>query len=140
MVPVAAVEEIVEIDPARTTRTPQRGGGGVEVRLIERRGVAVPLLQLDEVFALPRDEGAAPTGLHRKAIVVRRGGSPYAFGVDRMLGQQEVVVRPVIDPLVRVPGVAGSTDLGDGRPVLVLDLIQLSERIAADATRRSLPP
>jgi two-component system chemotaxis sensor kinase CheA len=140
VVPVAAVEEIVEIDPARTTKTPQLPGAGAEVRLIERRGVAVPLLQLDEVFALQREAPEPATGLHRKAIVVRRGGAPYAFGVDRMLGQQEVVVRPVIDPLVRVPGVAGSTDLGDGKPVLVLDLIQLSERVAADATRRSLPP
>ena len=48
-----------------------------------------------------------------------------AFGVDRMLGQQEVVVRPLDDDLVRVPGVAGATDLGDGRPTLVLDLVGL---------------
>jgi two-component system chemotaxis sensor kinase CheA len=43
-----------------------------------------------------------------------------------MLGQQEVVVRPVIDPLVRTPGVSGTTDLGDGRPTLVLDLPALT--------------
>ena len=38
-----------------------------------------------------------------------------------MLGRHEVVVRRVDDPLVRVPGVAGATDLGTGRPTLVLD-------------------
>lgn len=135
VVPVAAVDEIVELDPARTTRTPPRPGLAAAVSLIERRGAAVPLIQLDQVFALPPDPGGVPPGLRGKAIVVRRAGAPYAFGVDRMLGQQEVVVRPVVDPLVRITGVAGSTDLGDGRPVLVLDLIALSERLGADAAR-----
>jgi two-component system chemotaxis sensor kinase CheA len=37
-----------------------------------------------------------------------------------------VVVRPLEDPLGRVPGVTGATDLGDGRPTLVLDLYALA--------------
>jgi two-component system chemotaxis sensor kinase CheA len=37
-------------------------------------------------------------------------------------------VRPVKDPLVNVAGVSGSTDLGDGRPTLVLDLLGLMGR------------
>ena len=49
-----------------------------------------------------------------------------AFTVDHMLGQQELVVKPLEDPLVKVPGVTGSTDLGDGLPTLVLDLWALS--------------
>ncbi len=43
-----------------------------------------------------------------------------------MFGQQEVVVRPLEDPLVRVRGVTGATDLGDGKPTLVLDLLGLA--------------
>jgi two-component system chemotaxis sensor kinase CheA len=57
---------------------------------------------------------------------VRRNAEPYGFEVDRMLGQQEVVVRPLEDPLVHVIGVTGSTDLGDGLPTLVLDLLSLT--------------
>jgi two-component system, chemotaxis family, sensor kinase CheA len=38
-------------------------------------------------------------------------------------------VRPLVDELVKVAGVTGSTDLGDGRPVLVLDLIALADRL-----------
>ena len=48
-----------------------------------------------------------------------------------MLGQQEVVVRPLEDALVRVTGVSGTTDLGDGRPTLVLDLAALGDRLCA---------
>ena len=61
--------------------------------------------------------------------IVRRRGAPHAFGVDAMLGQHEVVVRPLEDPLLRVPGLTGSTDLGDGHPVLVVDLFALSQRL-----------
>jgi two-component system chemotaxis sensor kinase CheA len=61
-------------------------------------------------------------------MVIRHNGELIAFAIDRMLGRQEVVVRPVDDPLVRAPGIAGATDLGDGRPTLVLDLSELGER------------
>ena len=67
----------------------------------------------------------------RKAMVIRRNGELIAFAVDRMLGRHEVVVRPVADPLVRVPGISGATDLGDGCPTLVLDLFELGARVAA---------
>ncbi|WP_437839190.1 chemotaxis protein CheA [Sorangium sp. So ce1153] len=171
--PVAGVEEVMEIDPARIFRGPApgrargaselpalgrargvaalpapggaRGGaslpaapggahggtatpppgrarGGTE--LIERRGEVVPIVDLGALFELG-DAGAS------RALVVRRNGAPFAFGVTRVLGQQEVVVRPLEDPLVKVPGVSGSTDLGDGRPTLVLDLVTLSGRLSS---------
>jgi two-component system chemotaxis sensor kinase CheA len=42
--------------------------------------------------------------------------------VDKVLGLREVVVRSLPDPLTAVPGVSGATELGDGRPVLILDI------------------
>lgn len=114
VVPVAAIDEIFELDEAGTT-TP-----GGRVQLVERRGAAVPLLSLGAVLAID-------AGTHaRKALLTRRNGEPIAFAVDRMLGRHEVVVRPVDDPLVRWPGIAGATDLGDGKPTLVLDLGELA--------------
>ncbi|WP_437310191.1 chemotaxis protein CheA [Sorangium sp. So ce388] len=101
---------------------PGRARGGTE--LIERRGEVVPIVDLGALFEL------GETGASR-ALVVRRNGAPFAFGVTRVLGQQEVVVRPLEDPLVKVPGVSGSTDLGDGRPTLVLDLVTLSGRLSS---------
>ncbi|MFT3776033.1 MAG: chemotaxis protein CheW [Minicystis sp.] len=112
--PVAGVEEIVEASARQTLRGPPLRRGRAAIDLIEHRGEIVPMVSLSEVFALPAD-GAS------KALVVRRNGAPFAFAVCRMLTQQEVVVRPLSDPLVRVAGVSGSTDLGDGRPTLVLD-------------------
>jgi two-component system chemotaxis sensor kinase CheA len=127
-VPVAMVDEVFEIDPTRVLssaafRTDKRG----VVSLIDRRGAPLPIVNLDSLFAIER----AAVQL-RAALVVRRNGEPIGFEVDQILGQQEVVVRPVDDPLVRVPGVVGATDLGDGRPTLVLDLVALSATLSAD--------
>jgi two-component system chemotaxis sensor kinase CheA len=126
VVPVAMVDEIIEVDRAGLVPLPGNDDGSPTVDIISRRGMAVPLLQLAQVFKL-----RGVTERACKAIIVRRAGSPVAFGVDRMLGQQEVVIRPVNDVLVRAPGVSGATDLGDGRPTLVLDLVALSVSLGA---------
>jgi two-component system chemotaxis sensor kinase CheA len=118
VVPVAAIEEIFELVEARVT-PPSAHGAPSRVSLLERRGRAIPLYSLGVELAV--DDGARA----RKALVTRRHGEPIAFSVDRVLGRQEVVVRTVDDPLVQAPGIAGATDLGDGRPTLVLDLGEL---------------
>lgn len=119
-VPVGAVEEIIEVAPEQLLQTPSPRKGARALPLLERRGVAMTFYALDRLFG----SAQAPQSL-RKAIVIRRDGEPLAFGVSRMLGQQEIVVRALEDPLVRVSGVTGATDLGDGRPTLVLDLSAL---------------
>jgi two-component system, chemotaxis family, sensor kinase CheA len=139
VVPVAMVEEIQEVDLERMVRGPDRRKtprGGPDRRrsarttdMMQRRGEAVPVLRLDEIFGL-----AAADHERRKAIIVRRNGEPFAFAVDRMLGQQEIVVRPLADKLVRVDGVSGTTDLGDGRPTLVLDLAALGGKLLGEST------
>jgi two-component system chemotaxis sensor kinase CheA len=124
VVPVSMVEEIIEIDPAKLRQGPASRTGQPPTRMFPRRGEVVPLISLDGLFALPATQGG-----RRKAFVVRRRGEPIAFEVDRVLGQQEVVVRPLEDSLVKVAGVTGSTDLGDGRPALVLDLVALAGQL-----------
>ena len=46
--------------------------------------------------------------------------------VDRIAGQREIVVKTITDPLLRVDGISGATELGDGRLVLILDAQTLS--------------
>ena len=117
--PVSLVEEIIELDPARSVRAPGvRNGHGST--MVQRRGEALPILQLAELFHLDTKTPAT------RALVIRRAGEATGIAVHKLLGQQEVVVRPMDDALVRVTGIAGATDLGDGRPTLVLDLAQLA--------------
>jgi len=119
--PVGTVEEIVEVDRRALVDAPN-ASGAAPIKLVRHRGRVVPLLSLARLFSL--DTG----GTENTALIVRRGEDAVAFAVERMLGQQEVVVRPFHDALVRVPGVSGATDLGDGQPTLVLDLFSLGAR------------
>lgn len=119
VVPVSTVDEIVEVDAAGLVHGPSPTRGQLPVSMLERRGQVVPLLSLAGVLGLARG------GAEKKALIIRRGAEAVAFSVERMLGQQEVVVRPLEDELLQVRGVTGATDLGDGRPTLVLDLAGL---------------
>ncbi len=122
IVPVSVVEEIMEIEAGRTIAMPgaSRASQTSAVGVVERRGEAMVVLDLARVLHLRGGDDA------RKAVVVRHGGEPVCFLLHRVVGQQEAVVRPLVDPLVQVHGVPGATDLGDGRLTLVLDLVALA--------------
>lgn len=119
--PISMIEEIIEINPSRLMKSPVPSKAGPAPRLIQHRGNTIPLFALDSVLN-KRPDGHSLSG---KALIVQRGNNAMAFGVDRMLGQQEVVVRPLDDLLFRSPGMSGATDLGNGQPTLVLDLSTL---------------
>jgi len=125
VVPVSMVDEIFDVDPGRVRRGPALERGGLAPSLVERRGEVMPLLDLGYVLGMSGGETRA-----KQAVLVRRGAQPFAFGLERVVGQQESVVRPLLDPLVKVRGVSGATDLGDGKPTLVLDLVSLGAAAA----------
>lgn len=114
-VPVPVVEEIVEL--GRLVPATRAGGP----RLLARRGETVPVVDLGDAL------GLAPAIPAPLALLVRPArGEIMGYGVDRVLGQQEIVVRPLADPLVASAAISGSTDLGDGRATIVLDLVGLA--------------
>jgi two-component system chemotaxis sensor kinase CheA len=119
--PIAMIEEIIEIDHAKIIKTPVPLNDDFQPNLIQHRGEAIPLFALDSILNKRKHVGLLPP----KALIIQRGKGAIAFGVDKMLGQQEVVVRPLDDKLFRMPGMNGATDLGDGLPTLVLDLATL---------------
>lgn len=124
LVPIGMVDEICEVSEG-STFTPPGAHGPSAVRLLKRRGEAVPIISLSRMLGISETEELEP-----KALVVGRKSSACAFSVRRLLGQHEVLIRPVTDPLVQVPGVTGSADLGDGRPTLVMDLLALSSSLS----------
>jgi two-component system, chemotaxis family, sensor kinase CheA len=122
VVPVTAVEEIMVIDAS--TVTPAHGrSAATAVRpagMLARRGETVPLYPLKALLGL-----SETSTTDNRALVVRRSGEAIGVLFERVLGQQEAVIRPLHDPLVRVRGIPATTDLGDGRPTIVLDLVAL---------------
>jgi Chemotaxis protein histidine kinase and related kinases len=116
-VPQSAVEEIVQI-PASERRAIR----GTEV--VPYRGGLLPFRWLAKVFRMEAKEREWLTLL---VLSSERGAAGLV--VDRVLTRREVVVRPLEDPLVRVEGISGATELGDGRPILILDPIALTSGV-----------
>lgn len=126
LVPVSAVEAIVDVDEGTRIEAPGTNGAR-GVGMLSTRGMLVPLVSLGEALggdARPDD---------RKALLVQHGAQHCAFAVERMLGRHEVIVRPLLDPLVQSSAVAGSADLGDGLPTLVLDLRAIAQHVTRPA-------
>lgn len=124
--PQSVVREIIEVE-ASAVKVLENN------EIISYRGGVLPLLRLSHLFGL--DEAAPPRAFH--VFVIGSGASAVGLAVDRAIGQREIVVRGLNDPLVKVRGVAGATDLGDGRVVLILDVVALKH--SALNGRRSKP-
>jgi two-component system chemotaxis sensor kinase CheA len=115
-VPQTAVREVIEVDTA-AIRTVE----GSEVA--PYRGTALPLVRLSAALGIEsRDDR------RQHVFVIGSGAAAVGIVVDRIIGQREIVVRSAIDPLIRVEGVGGATDLGDGRVVLILDAAAVARR------------
>ena len=115
--PQTVVREVIEVEPS-AVRVLENN------EIVSYRGGVLPLVRLAHLFGLEETEGRA---FH--VFVIGSGASAVGLVVDRALGQREVVVRGLNDPLVKVAGVAGATDLGDGRVVLILDVAALKHSV-----------
>ncbi len=64
-------------------------------------------------------------GQPRPCVIVQAGYEQVALHVDRLVGYEELVIKPLAPPLDRVAGIAGATLLASGRPVFLLDVRRL---------------
>jgi two-component system, chemotaxis family, sensor kinase CheA len=102
---------------------------------IEVRGRAVPLADLAEVIGAPARELPAQP----QAMVVSASGRRVAVLCDRIVAEQELVIKGLGPLLAGVPGYLGATILHDGRIALVLDPAQIT-RLGGRARGTSLEP
>jgi two-component system chemotaxis sensor kinase CheA len=112
-VPQTNVREVIEVEPS-SVRALERN------EIIAYREGVLPLMRLSKVFNLSSPAPARDGAFH----VFVTGSGPNALGiaVDRVIGHREIVVRGIGDHLIQVPGIAGATNLGDDRVVLILDV------------------
>jgi two-component system sensor histidine kinase and response regulator WspE len=95
-----------------------------ELRPVEGRqqfeldGVSVGLVHSTAVLGLP---GAPPASEVASVMVVGQHGEWLGLLVDRFLGEEDLVVRPLDPRLGRVPHIASAALLEDGRPLLIVD-------------------
>ena len=112
-VPQPALREIVQVEVASIVTFENNA-------VVRYRDGVLPIVHLAHVFGFPELPAA-----RCYLLVVGSEAAPMGLRVDRLIGLREIVVHPVADPLVAMPGVAGATDLGSGHVSLILDVAAL---------------
>lgn len=119
--PLASVNEIFHLDLTKTNVV----DGQITIMV---RGKALPLFYLDEWLA----RGGLINERRREGFVVlvQVGTQRVGFVVDGLIGQQEVVIKPLGKSLQGTPGMAGATITSDGGIALILDIPALLKQYA----------
>ncbi len=118
--PLVNVNEIFHMDLRRTNVVDGR-------EVITIRDKAIPLFHLKRWLVNGGDQGA-PEFAH--VVIVTVGTQRVGFVVDALIGQEEVVIKPLGKMLQGTPGMAGATITGDGRIALILDVPSMLKRYA----------
>lgn len=83
----------------------------------------LPLKRLQRVFQVPHSD--VPKEPELNIVVVNKGTGKVGLIVDNLIGQQEIVIKPVSKLFGDIPVIAGATILGDGRVSLIIDVTGL---------------
>ncbi|MFP7357469.1 chemotaxis protein CheA [Kurthia gibsonii] len=88
-------------------------------KVIDFRGKVVPLVFLDEIFEVPREDREDDGFL--SVVLVRKGDRIAGLVVDSFIGQQEIVLKSLGNYLTNVFAISGATILGNGQVALIVD-------------------
>ncbi len=118
--PLVNVNEIFHLDLSRTNVV-----DGQEVVIV--RDKALPLFYLKRWLirsAAHEEQGEG------HVVILSVGTQRIGFVVDQLVGQEEVVIKPLGKMLQGTPGMSGATITGDGRIALILDVPSMLKRYA----------
>lgn len=117
----------------RVLRIPHEAIKSVENKAtISWDGKAVSLARLDVTLGLPLCEKSGDEDCVQVAIL-SAGETRIAFVIEEVLDEQEVLVKPLQKPLVRIRHIAAATILGSGKTVLILNVPDLLKSAIASA-------
>ena len=119
--PLASVNEIFHMDLRKSHVV-----DGQECIAI--RDQAIPLFHLKQWLVKGTETVRLQTEAH--VVIVSVGTRRVGFVVDQLIGQEEVVIKPLGKMLQGTPGMAGATITGDGTIALILDVPGMLRRYA----------
>ncbi|MBD1553934.1 chemotaxis protein CheA [Pseudomonas typographi] len=120
--PLVSVNEIFHLDLSRTNVV-----DGQEVVIV--RDKALPLFYLKRW--LVNNAASAEQQREGHVVILSVGTQRIGFVVDQLVGQEEVVIKPLGKMLQGTPGMSGATITGDGRIALILDVPSMLKRYAS---------
>jgi len=124
-IPLSSVLETLRVDQRQFHVI-----GGQEV--LKLRDMVLPLMRLQRIFNVQQ---RYETDDFCYVVVVGAADKRMGLVVTRLVGQQEVAIKSLGNYLANIPGIAGSTILGDGRVTLIVDPVGLIDGGEGTAAR-----
>lgn len=87
------------------------------------RNDVISLLRLNRLFGIKTDEQRE----YNFVVIVGTADKKMGLMVDSLIGEEDVVIKPLRDQFTNSPGIAGASILGDGSVSLIIDVSQLLE-------------
>jgi two-component system chemotaxis sensor kinase CheA len=117
-VPLASVVEITRIVPE-------------EIHIVNDREVVQLRKQILTLVRLGRNGATPPREKPKRifVVVVGVGGRRFGLVVDSLMGEEELVIKPLEDQLIASPLISGASILGDGTVVMILNMAALMPRV-----------
>jgi len=131
-IPLHSVTEVVNFDESEVHTIRGR-------EVMHHRDRVLPLLRIGESLDV---DGYERDREHAYIVVVAIAHHRLGVIVDDLTSQKEIVIKPLGDYLKKVPAVAGSTILGDGSVIMILDVAEMI-RMRVDELREltdQMPP
>jgi two-component system chemotaxis sensor kinase CheA len=94
------------------------------------RDKSIPLFYLQNWLVPKAGMRDHREGGHGHVVIVQLGSQRVGFVVDNLIGQEEVVIKPLDELLQGTPGMAGATITSDGHIALILDVPNLLKEYA----------
>ena len=88
------------------------------------RGECLPVIRLGEWYGLKDYKQTIEDGI---MLIIAVEDKSVAIFIDNLIGEQEIVVKPIPSYIKKVKGLSGCTQLGDGSIALILDPIGFIE-------------
>jgi two-component system chemotaxis sensor kinase CheA len=120
-VPLSVIQETLRIRAEEISSIE-----GMEMFSIRQQ--TMPFIRLSSIY---RGTGAVQEQGKFFVVMVQHGEFVAGLGVDALIGQQEIVIKPLAEYLTDQPGFAGATILGDGSIALILDIPSVMQRARA---------
>jgi len=113
-IPISSVLESIRIKPEEIKSIDN-------YEVINVRDDVLSLLRLNRLFKLEQNENMD----YYFVVIVGSGDKKIGLLVDSLIGEEDIVIKPLKDKYTSTPGIAGATILGDGTVSLILDVSQL---------------
>lgn len=129
IIPLTAISEFIRVRPGEVRQVEGKG------QILSLRKEYITYTGLYRILGITPDFTEASGGT---LVILQDGRKKMALLVDEIIGQEQVVIKSIREHLGQIPGIAGTTIVGDGRVTIILDITSLF-RLARQETDHGRP-